>query len=77
VKRHVPQRVQHLLEFESSVNDPSALILFSIALSLFTVGSAGQPLPELLIQALSQLMQRLGSGLLVGIGFRLHRQADD
>jgi cell volume regulation protein A len=69
VKRHVPERVQHLLEFESSVNDPSALILFSIALSLFTVGSEGQPLPDLLIQALSQLMQRLGSGLLVGIGF--------
>ncbi|MFZ9167653.1 cation:proton antiporter [Vulcanococcus sp.] len=69
VKRHVPLRVQHLLEFESSVNDPSALILFSIALSLFTVGSEGQALPELLIQAISQLLQKLGSGLLVGIGF--------
>ncbi|MFZ9216351.1 MAG: cation:proton antiporter [Vulcanococcus sp.] len=69
VKRHVPLRVQHLLEFESSVNDPSALILFSIALSLFTVGAQGQPLPELLIQAISQLLQKLGSGLLVGIGF--------
>ncbi len=69
VKRYVPQRVQHLLEFESSVNDPSALILFSITLSLFTVGSADQPLPELLIQALAQLLQKLGSGLLVGIGF--------
>lgn len=69
VKRHVPLRVQHLLEFESSVNDPSALILFSIALSLFTVGSEGQALPELVIQAISQLLQKLGSGLLVGIGF--------
>jgi len=39
VKRLVPERVRHLLEFESSVNDPSALIIYSICLGIFTVAS--------------------------------------
>ena len=69
VQRHVPQKVQDLLEFESSVNDPSALILFSIAASLFTVGVQGQALPEVIISAFSSLLQKTGSGVLVGLGF--------
>ncbi len=69
VKRQVPQKVQDLLEFESSVNDPSALILFSIAASLFTVGSQGQALPEVIIGGFSSLLQKMGSGVLVGLGF--------
>ena len=62
VQRQVPQRVQHLLEFESSVNDPAALILFSASAS-------PAPLPQMLLQALADLLQKLGSGLLVGLGF--------
>ncbi len=69
VKRHVPQKVQDLLEFESSVNDPSALILFSVAASLFTVGAQGQALPDVVIGAFSSLLQKTGSGVLVGLGF--------
>ena len=69
VKRHVPKNVQDLLEFESSVNDPSALILFSIAASLFSVGAQGQALPEVVISGLSSLLQKIGSGVLVGLGF--------
>jgi len=69
VQRHVPQKVQNLLEFESSVNDPSALILFSIAASLFTVGAQGQALPDIVIGAFSSLLQKMGSGVLVGLGF--------
>jgi len=69
VQRHVPQKVQDLLEFESSVNDPSALILFSVAASLFTVGVQGQALPEVIISAFSSLLQKTGSGVLVGLGF--------
>ena len=69
VQRHVPQKVQDLLEFESSVNDPSALILFSIAASLFTVGAQGQALPDIVIGAFSSLLQKMGSGVLVGLGF--------
>ena len=51
-----PQKVQDLLE--SSVNDPSALILFSVAASLFTVGVQGQALPEVIISAFSSCCKR-------------------
>jgi potassium/hydrogen antiporter len=70
VKRFVPARVAHLLEFESAVNDPSALILYGIGVSLFTTGGVGpEPLPELAITGLRDLLQQLGSGLLVGLAF--------
>lgn len=69
VQRRVPERVRHLLEFESSVNDPAALIVFSITLSLLSVGNGQQPVSQLLVEALSDLLQKLGSGLLVGLGF--------
>ena len=70
VQRQVPERVRHLLEFESSVNDPSALIIFSICLGVFTVTS-GPPdsWHSLALTATSNLLQKLGSGLLVGVGF--------
>jgi cell volume regulation protein A len=69
VKRYVPERVRHLLEFESSVNDPSALIIFGICLSFFTVASGpSQSMQTLAISATSSLIQKIGSGLLVGIG---------
>ena len=69
VKRYVPERVRNLLEFESSVNDPSALIIFGICLSLFTVASgSSQSAQTLALSASSILIQKIGSGLLVGIG---------
>jgi cell volume regulation protein A len=70
VRRQVPERVRHLLEFESSVNDPAALIFYSICLSFFTVtSSAGPSINSMALSASSELLQMLGSGLLVGIGF--------
>lgn len=70
VRRVVPKRVAHLLEFESAVNDPSALILYGIGVSLFTTAGAGpEPLPELAVTGLRDLLQQLGSGLLVGLAF--------
>jgi cell volume regulation protein A len=70
VQKQVPERVRHLLEFESSVNDPSALIVYSICLSLFTINSEpAQSMSTMALRASSNLLQQLGSGLLVGIGF--------
>lgn len=70
VQRQVPERVRHLLEFESSVNDPSALIIYSICLSFFTVTSGtAESMPAMALNASSSLLQKLGSGLLVGVGF--------
>jgi cell volume regulation protein A len=69
VQRRVPERVRHLLEFESSVNDPAALIIYSIIISLFSLGGGAEPWPQLVLGAVSDLLQKLGSGLLVGIAF--------
>jgi len=61
VQRQVPERVRHLLEFESSVNDPAALILYSICLSVFTVtSSAGASLNSMaLLVTVNTLRQML------------------
>ncbi len=70
VEQRVPPRVRQLLEFESSVNDPAALILYSICLSIFTVtGASNDGLHGMALDAFSALLQKLGSGLLVGVGF--------
>jgi cell volume regulation protein A len=70
VRRIVPERVAHLLEFESSVNDPAALIIYNICLSLFIIGGeASGPLPTMLVTGLRELIQQLGAGLLVGLAF--------
>ena len=70
VQRLVPERVRQLLEFESSVNDPSALILYSICLSFFTITSGpSESMPTMALNASSSLLRLMGSGLLVGIGF--------
>ena len=71
VRRRVPVRVAHLLEFESCVNDPSALIIYGILISLFTVQSTAleAQLPGLVVTGLRDLLQQIGSGLLVGLGF--------
>lgn len=75
VRRRLPQRVAHLLEFESCVNDPAALILYGIIVSLFTVNSLPvdgplvAPLPGMVVTGLRDLLQQIGSGLLVGLAF--------
>ena len=70
VQRQVPERVRNLLEFESSVNDPSALIIYSICLSFFTVtAGTSESMSAMALSASSNLLQKLGSGLLVGVGF--------
>ena len=69
VKRRVPERVRHLLEFESSVNDPSALIIYGICSNLFAASGSSESLPLMVLDGLKDLMQQLGTGLLVGLAF--------
>jgi cell volume regulation protein A len=72
VRRLVPERLQHLLEFESSVNDPTALLLFGLVAGLFTTGQAeGVPLGAagVFVDALRSFVQQLGSGLVIGALF--------
>ncbi|MFM8544159.1 MAG: cation:proton antiporter [Vulcanococcus sp.] len=70
VGRLMPERLRHLLEFESAVNDPSALITYQLCTVLFIGGAASTGSTLTLAQTiLSGLIQQLASGLLLGIGF--------
>ncbi|QPN70282.1 cation:proton antiporter [Synechococcus sp. CBW1108] len=74
VRRQVPERLQHLLEFESAVNDPAALLLFSLVIGLFS-GSSGEPGLQggsetaVLLNGLRNFVQQVGGGLIVGALF--------
>ena len=70
VGRLMPQRVQLLLEFESAVNDPSALIIYELCTLLFVTGTAaGTSALDMGQTIVSGLIQQLASGLLLGVGF--------
>ena len=78
VRRQVPQRLQNLLEFESSVNDPAALLLFSLVVGLFTSSSDGQVLAgateaaapaALVLAGLRNFVQQVAGGLILGALF--------
>jgi cell volume regulation protein A len=71
VGRMMPERVRHLLEFESAVNDPSALISFQICTLLFVASPSGASLSHLqmLDTVVRGLIQQFSSGLLLGVGF--------
>jgi cell volume regulation protein A len=62
----LPKRLQSLLEFESSVNDPAAILVLGCAVGLFTVGHSGGG--ELVLMEQMQLfLQKIGSGLIIGV----------
>ena len=70
VGRLVPQRVKLLLEFESAVNDPSALITYQLCTVLFIAGAGTTTSTLAMTQTiLAGLIQQLASGLLLGVGF--------
>jgi cell volume regulation protein A len=70
VGRMMPERVRHLLEFESAVNDPSALISFQICTLLFVASSGpGVSSLEMTATVIRGLIQQLSSGLLLGVIF--------
>jgi cell volume regulation protein A len=71
VGRLMPERVRHLLEFESAVNDPSALISFQICTLLFVASPGGTTVSNLqmLDTVVSGLIQQFSSGLLLGVVF--------
>ena len=64
--RILPARLQSLLEFEASVNDPAAILFLGLVVGLTTVGS-GAETNAILIEQLQYFVQKIGSGLLVGL----------
>lgn len=62
----LPKRLSSLLEFESSVNDPAAILVLGAVVGLFTVSHNGGG--ELVLMEQIQLfLQKIGSGLIVGV----------
>jgi cell volume regulation protein A len=65
--RHpLPERLRCLLEFESSVNDPAAILFLGMVIGLFsinqTTGSEG-----ILVEQMQLFLQKIGSGLVMGV----------
>jgi cell volume regulation protein A len=72
IQNKVPERLRHLLEFESSVNDPSALLFFGLVVGLFVTSEVGTGPVGLQATALNELrkfVQQLSGGLLLGFIF--------
>ena len=74
VQDAIPKRLQELLEFESSVNDPSALLVFGLVGGLFltTTGShlpSDAALQDVALSGLRDFLQQVGGGLIVGTLF--------
>lgn len=68
VGRGIPQRLRSLVEFESAMNDPAAILLLGTVTSLSTAGGQGElPLLHVLLHQLQMLVQKLGSGLVLGV----------
>jgi cell volume regulation protein A len=65
VRHLVPERLRNLLEFESSLNDPAAILFLGLVLGL--AGSGGQHTEQVLVQELRQFVQNIGSGVLIGV----------
>lgn len=72
VSRFVPDRVRRLLEFESSVNDPAAILFLLLVLGLsFTKPEVTQTLNDVAMTGIPGQIQAfiksIGSGIMVGL----------
>jgi cell volume regulation protein A len=81
VRHRVPQRLRNLLEFESSLNDPAAILFLGLVLGLAGgevggevgsgiaggIGSGGGQAAQLLMDEVRQFVQNIGAGVLVGV----------
>ncbi|MDM7952043.1 MAG: cation:proton antiporter [Cyanobium sp. CZS 25K] len=66
VEKAIPPRLAALVQFESSVNDPSGILFLGLVIGLTTLegGSSGQ---AVVLEQVQTFLQKIGSGLLVGI----------
>ena len=72
VSRYVPRRVRALLEFESSVNDPAAILFLLLVAGLsFSKPEAAQPINDVIVTGVAGQIQgfikSIGSGIMVGL----------
>jgi len=72
VSRYVPSRVRSLLEFESSVNDPAAILFLLLVLGLsFTQPETARALNDVTMTGvpgqIQAFIKSIGSGIMVGL----------
>jgi cell volume regulation protein A len=68
VGRVVPERLRSLVEFESAMNDPAAILFLGAVVALSGSGGRGElPVLHLLVQELQMFVQKIGSGLILGV----------
>lgn len=65
VRHRVPERLRNLLEFESSLNDPAAILFLGLVLGLASQGG-GSP-DQVLLSEARLFIQNIGSGVLIGV----------
>lgn len=64
----IPRRLRALVEFESSMNDPAAILFLGIVLALGGSAERGERAISLvLLNQLQLFVQKLGSGLILGV----------
>ncbi|WP_286194598.1 cation:proton antiporter [Synechococcus sp. CCY 0621] len=66
VQRAIPGRLSALVQFESSVNDPTGILFLGLVIGLTTLdgASGGQ---QVVVEQLQTFLQKIGSGLLIGL----------
>jgi potassium/hydrogen antiporter len=66
VERAIPRRLAALVQFESSVNDPTGILFLGLVIGLTTLeGSGGSQ--QVVVEQLQTFLQKIGSGLLIGV----------
>lgn len=72
VRDRIPTRLRNLLEFESSLNDPAAILFLGLVLGL--TGQADGTADRVVLTEARLFIQNIGSGVLIGVvlgyGFR-------
>ncbi len=65
VRDRIPARLRNLLEFESSLNDPAAILFLGLVLGL--AGQADASPDRVLLSEARLFIQNIGSGVLIGV----------
>ncbi|MEB3200924.1 MAG: cation:proton antiporter [Synechococcaceae cyanobacterium] len=66
VRRHVPKRLRDLLEFESSLNDPAAILMLGMVLGITSIG-ASPDTSQVILGQVKVFMQSIATGGVIGI----------
>jgi len=67
LKDRLPERLRSLLEFESALNDASAILFLGLVTGLVSSAQAGVSVDHLLVQQVRLFVQSVGSGVLIGV----------